>query len=94
VVGGQVVAGTVDRLLIAADRIRIVDFKTARRPPAGLTEVPIATLRQMAAYAAALATIYPGRTVEAAILYTATPQLIALPLDILERHKPLLRASE
>jgi ATP-dependent helicase/nuclease subunit A len=94
VVGGQVVAGTVDRLLIGSDRIRIVDFKTARRPPADLAQVPLATLRQMAAYAAALATIHPGRTVEAAILYTATPQLIALPAEVLDRHKPALRASE
>jgi ATP-dependent helicase/nuclease subunit A len=94
VVGGQVVAGTVDRLLIAADRIRIVDFKTARRPPADLAEVPRATLRQMAAYAAALRVIYPGRAVEAAILYTATPQLIALPAEVLELHKPDLPGSE
>jgi ATP-dependent helicase/nuclease subunit A len=94
VVGGQVVAGTVDRLLIAPDRIRIVDFKTARRPPATLAEVPTATLRQMAAYVAALSAIHPGRVVEAAILYTAAPQLIALPDTVLERYKPDLAASE
>ena len=82
VIGGQVVAGTVDRLLIAPDRIRVVDFKTARRPPASLDEVPAATVRQMAAYAAALRVIYPGRAVEAAILYTATPQLIAMPAEV------------
>jgi ATP-dependent helicase/nuclease subunit A len=94
VVGGQVVAGAVDRLLIAPDRVRIVDFKTARRPPTSLAEVAPATLRQMAAYAAALRVIYPGRDVEAAILYTATPQLIALPASVLEHHKPDLAASE
>lgn len=94
VIGRQVVAGTVDRLLIAPNRIRVVDFKTARRPPASLDDVPAATVRQMAAYAAALHVIYPGRAVEAAILYTATPQLIALPADLPERHKPDLPASE
>ncbi|VWX51262.1 double-strand break repair helicase AddA [Novosphingobium sp. 9U] len=94
IVGGQVVAGTVDRLVIGPERVRIVDFKTARRPPATLADMPLATLRQMAAYAAALGAIYPGRTVEAAVLYTATPQLIALPQDVLDRHKPALRASE
>ena len=89
-VEGRVVAGTVDRLLIGPDRIRLVDYKTARRPPAGLEEIPDATLRQMAAYGAALEAIYPGRTIEAAVLYTATPQLITLPPAVLEAHKPAL----
>lgn len=41
----------------AGARIRLVDFKTARRPPPGWT-VPVAILRQMAAYAAALEAAY------------------------------------
>ena len=90
-VGERVVAGTIDRLLIAPDRLRLIDFKTARRPPASLDEVPEATLRQMAAYAAALEVAYPGRTVEAAVLYTQAPRLIALPPDVLAARKPALR---
>lgn len=90
VVGGQVVAGTIDRLLIAGERIRLVDFKTARRPPASLDEVPAAILRQMAAYAAALETTYPGRRVDAALLYTQTPMLIEIPPPLLEIHKQAL----
>ena len=46
----------------------IVDYKTARRPPADIADVPAAVLRQMAAYAAALESTYPGRSVEAALL--------------------------
>ena len=87
-VGGQVVAGTADRLLIEADRVLVADFKTARRPPASLAQVPQSTLRQMGAYAAALAQIFPGRRIEAAILYTQTPQLIAIPAAVLEDNKP------
>ncbi len=87
-VGQQVVAGTIDRLLIGPDRIRLIDYKTARRPPAGLDAVPVAILRQMAAYAAALEVSYPGRTVEAALLYTQVPRLIELPTDLLAMHKP------
>ena len=94
VVGGQVVSGKIDRLLIEPGRVRIVDFKTARRPPAELSQVPVATLRQMAAYAAALEAAYPGRAVEAALLYTAAPRLIALPADVLAEHKRALRAAE
>ncbi|MFX8770626.1 PD-(D/E)XK nuclease family protein, partial [Acinetobacter baumannii] len=32
-VGERVIAGTIDRLLLAPGRVRIVDFKTGRRPP-------------------------------------------------------------
>jgi len=93
-VGGQVIAGTADRLLVEEDRVLVADFKTARRPPAALEEVPRATLRQMAAYAAALERIYPGRRIEAAVLYTQAPRLIAIPAGVLEAHKPGLSATE
>jgi ATP-dependent helicase/nuclease subunit A len=89
-VGGQVVAGTIDRLLITGERIRLIDFKTARRPPASLDAVPVAILRQMAAYAAALEAAYPGRRVEAAVLYTQTPILLEIPAELLTIHKQAL----
>jgi len=94
VVAGQVVAGTIDRLLIEPERIRLVDFKTARRPPAALDEVPVAILRQMAAYAAALEVTYPGRSVEAALLYTQQPRLLTIPADLLNLHKQALTAPQ
>ena len=93
-VGGQVVVGTIDRMVVLPDRIRLVDFKTARRPPESLDAVPTAILRQMAAYAAALEAAYPGRPVEAALLYTQTPQLIALPPELLAIHKQALLAAQ
>lgn len=93
-VGGQVIAGTIDRLLIEGNRIRLVDFKTARRPPAGLDEVPVSILRQMAAYAAALEAAYPGRTVESALLYTQVPMLLELPAELLAVHKQALAAAQ
>jgi ATP-dependent helicase/nuclease subunit A len=86
-VGERIVSGTIDRLLIGPDVIRIVDFKTGRRPPRNLEEVPVPYLRQMAAYAQALAVIYPGRHVEAALLYTHAPRLFVLPGDLLAAHK-------
>jgi ATP-dependent helicase/nuclease subunit A len=42
----------------------------------------------MAAYAAALAVIFPGHRIEAGLLYTSAPRLIALPADLLAAHKP------
>ncbi|MFC0307382.1 PD-(D/E)XK nuclease family protein, partial [Rhizorhabdus histidinilytica] len=94
VVAGEVVSGTVDRLLVAADRILVVDFKTGRRAPADLAAVPDHHLRQMSAYAAALGVIFPGRPVAAALLYTAGPTLIELPAAVLDAHKPGFRGQE
>ena len=51
-------------------------------------------MRQMAAYVAALETIYPGRQVEAAVLYTQTPQLFALPGERLDAYKTRFAASQ
>jgi len=91
---GIVVSGTVDRLLIEADRIRVVDFKTGRRAPGGLDDVPDYHLKQMAAYAEALGVIFPGRIVEAALLYTAGPRLIVLSDATLAANKPHYRPAE
>ncbi|KPP90282.1 double-strand break repair helicase AddA [Erythrobacter sp. HL-111] len=93
-IGGIVVAGTADRLLVGADEVTVVDFKTTRRPPARLEEVPAATLRQMAAYAAALGAIHPGRRIRAALLYTHAPLLIELPPETLAAHKRELGEAE
>ncbi len=88
VAGGTVVSGTVDRLLVAEDRILVADFKTGRSPPASLGSIPLAHLRQMAAYRAALRVIFPDRPVEAALLYTAAPVLHALPDALLDQYAP------
>jgi ATP-dependent helicase/nuclease subunit A len=94
VVGGDVIAGTVDRLLVTDDTVTVIDFKTGRRAPVTLDRVPRHHLDQMGAYAAALAAIFPGRAIESALLYTAGPTLIALPPALLADHKPRLTATE
>ena len=86
-VGTRLVSGTIDRLLITPDCIRIVDFKTDRRPPDRIEAIAPAYLHQMAAYVAAMAVIHPGRRVEAALLFTATPHLFALPDDLIAAQK-------
>lgn len=93
-VDGVVVAGTADRLLIEDTRITVVDFKTTRRPPATADAIPLATLRQMAAYVAALEAIYPGREVRAGVLYTHTPALFDLPPETLRLHKNALQTPQ
>ncbi len=93
-VDGVVVAGTADRLLIEEGRITIIDFKTTRRPPASAADIPLATMRQMAAYVAALEAIYPGRQVRAGVLYTHAPVLFDLPRVALDPHKIALQAPQ
>ncbi len=93
-VGGVVIAGTVDRLVVTPDRVRVVDFKTGRRAPLDPGEIPPYHLRQMAAYVSALQVIFPGRRVEAALLYTSAPRMFVLGPDILAAHKPDLAATE
>jgi ATP-dependent helicase/nuclease subunit A len=94
VVGVEVIAGTVDRLLVTDDRVRVIDFKTGRRVPRSLDAVPEHHLVQMAAYVAALEVVFPDRPVEAALLYTSGPALFPLPGALMNRHKPNFAGQE
>ena len=93
-VDGQVIAGVADRLLVTASEVTVIDFKTARRPPASIDAIPAANIRQMAAYVAALGKIYPGRSIRAAILYTQTPELMVLPDSLLARYGARLQGGK
>ena len=79
---GQTMRGTIDRLIIEPDRILAIDYKTNRVTPPTPAETPEGILRQMGAYASALAQLYPDRRIETAILWTRTAILMPLPLDI------------
>ena len=94
VVDGVVVAGIVDRLLVTDRAVMVIDFKTGRHVPVSAADVAPAYLRQMAAYRDALAVIFPGRQVDAALLYTAAPRLIVLDNGLLDAHKPGLPATK
>ena len=94
VVDGTVVAGIVDRLLVTDDAVTVIDFKTGRHVPERAAAVQPTYLRQMAAYRDALGVIFPGRRVDAALLYTAGPRLIALDDALLDAHKPGLAATK
>jgi ATP-dependent helicase/nuclease subunit A len=85
---GSVITGTVDRLLVSEDLVRLLDFKTGRSFPRTAADIPAAHLRQMAAYQAALEVIFPDRVVEASLLYTTGPLLYALPREMLLQHMP------
>ncbi|MEM7328725.1 MAG: double-strand break repair helicase AddA [Pseudomonadota bacterium] len=79
--GGQVVNGRVDRLIIQAHQVLIIDYKTDRPAPVAVDGVENAYWVQMAAYRAVLQSLYPDRAIRCALLYTDGPLLIELPAD-------------
>jgi ATP-dependent helicase/nuclease subunit A len=87
-IGSHAVSAQIDRLVVAEDRVLIVDYKTLRPPPAVEHEVPAIYLRQLAIYRAALARIYPGREIRCALLWTAGPQLMPISPEILAGYAP------
>jgi ATP-dependent helicase/nuclease subunit A len=88
-VGGSVVGGLVDRLVVGEDRVLVVDFKTNRAVPAGAEETPVLYLRQMAAYRAVLRQIFPGRRVSCALIWTREAKISWLDDTVLNRHAPI-----
>ncbi len=83
--------GTIDRLIITPGHILAVDYKSNRRIPDHPSQVPEGLLRQMGAYAHALAQIYPDHQIDTAILWTQRPLLMPLDRDIV--RDALVRAT-
>ena len=76
--GGGLVNGTIDLLLVEKYRVRILDFKTNAVVPNSSSDVPVGIMRQMGAYRAAIKQIYPDREVVAEIYWTASDELMRL----------------
>ena len=81
-IDGQRLHGVIDRLIVEADRVLAVDFKSNATVPQSVENCPEGLLRQMGAYALALAQIYPEKTVETALLWTRNAALMTLPHDL------------
>lgn len=79
---GQPVSGQVDRLVVTAEEVQIVDYKTNRPAPRSLAEARTKHpdyIRQLALYRTVLTRLYPGRPVRAALLWTDTSDLMEVP---------------
>lgn len=85
--------GIIDRLIILPDRILAVDYKSNAVVPQNTAEVPDGLLRQMGAYAQALAQIYPDHRIETAILWTRTAELMPLPHETVTAALEAVRLS-
>jgi ATP-dependent helicase/nuclease subunit A len=80
---GLAVSGRVDRLVIEGERVLVVDFKTNRPSPSRIEKADGAYLVQMAVYAAVLRAVFPGRRIEAALVWTDGPKLMPIPEELL-----------
>ena len=78
------VSGQIDRLVVSASEVLIVDFKTNYAPPGRAAEAPRAYVRQLALYRAVLQKLYPQLPVRAALLWTETPELMEISAPALD----------
>jgi len=90
---GLKISGRIDRLVVLPDRVLVVDFKTNRPSPSRIEDADPAYLRQMALYAAVLSEVFPGRSVEAALVWTDGPKLMAVPEKLLAASLAELRRA-
>ena len=90
---GLRISGRLDRLVVLPDRVLVADFKTNRPSPAAIEDADPTYLRQMAIYWAVLAEVFPGRRVEAALIWTDGPKLMPVPENLIRQSLAGLRAS-
>ena len=82
---GLAISGRIDRLIVEAGRVLVVDFKTNRPSPGRIEDADEAYLVQMAVYAAVLRQVFPGRGIEAALVWTDGPKLMPIPENLLAK---------
>ena len=70
--------GVIDRLLVRDEDVWVVDFKSNANVPKAPSDVPLGLLRQLGAYATAVARLYPNHIIKPAILWTKTAQLMPI----------------
>lgn len=78
-VGAVPVSGRMDRLVVTPDRVLVVDYKTNRPAPARVEDADPAYVLQLAVYVSILKDLYPDREVDAALVWTDGPRLMAVP---------------
>uniref|UniRef100_UPI002811E9F3 double-strand break repair helicase AddA n=1 Tax=Phenylobacterium sp. TaxID=1871053 RepID=UPI002811E9F3 len=90
---GLKISGRIDRLVVLRDRVLVADFKTNRPSPDRIEDADPAYLRQMALYAAVLGEVFPGRRIEAALIWTDGPKLMPVPENLMVQTLAELRRA-
>ncbi|WP_439470579.1 double-strand break repair helicase AddA [Brevundimonas sp.] len=83
-VGGVAVSGRMDRLVITPQRVLVADYKTNRPAPDRIEDADPAYVLQLAVYVSILRQLYPDRPVEAALVWTDGPKLMAVPQALMD----------
>ena len=78
------VSGQIDRLVVTAAEVLIVDYKTNHAPPTAEAGAPAGYVRQIALYRAVLQKLYPQLPVRAALLWTETAELMEISTPALD----------
>ena len=78
-IGTTAVSGRMDRLVVTPDRVLVIDYKTNRPAPIRIEDADPAYVLQLAVYVSILRDLYPDRAVEAALVWTDGPRLMAVP---------------
>ena len=89
---GLRVSGRMDRLVVGESAVLVVDYKTNRPAPGRLEDCDGAYIRQMALYWAVLGEIFPGRRIEAALVWTDGPKLMEVPENLMSAALDALAA--
>ncbi len=83
-IAGPGLHGVIDRLVIGADTVLVIDYKSGQRPPGELApDHPYAL--QLAAYARLLRVLHPAKTLKAGLLWTDDVRLDWLVPDTLQK---------
>jgi ATP-dependent helicase/nuclease subunit A len=86
-------SGQIDRLVVSDDALLVLDYKTNRPPPQTPEDVAPAYVAQLAAYRAALRLMFPGRSLQAALVWTDGPKLMEIPSNLLDRAEHRILAE-
>ncbi|HEY2662313.1 MAG TPA: double-strand break repair helicase AddA [Caulobacteraceae bacterium] len=90
---GLAISGRIDRLVVEPGRVLVVDYKTNRPAPRRIEEADRAYRVQMALYWAVLSEVFPGRRIEAALVWTDGPKLMPVSEKIIAETLASLRAN-
>lgn len=71
-VDGKIISAKVDRLIVTADKVLVVDYKTNRPAAKKISDIPLLYLNQLQTYKKLLQKIYPDKEIETYILWTNT----------------------
>lgn len=80
-----ILTGRIDRLVVTPDRVVVIDYKTDAVPAPTEADAPDHYVRQLGLYRLCVQALYPGRTIEAAILWTRNGRLMVLSPTLLAK---------